>query len=82
MKKTLFILAVVSVSSYLTYTANSQKSEGYNIFTLSDVEAISACEISPDHSQNIYYCSKLAGTTQGSCVETGSGAEPRCSGNI
>lgn len=81
MKKAIFILTVAA-SLYLTYTANSQKPEIQNLFTLSDVEAISACEISPDHSQNIYYCSKLAGTTQGSCVETGSGAEPRCSGNI
>lgn len=82
MKKTILTLTVVTLSSYLTYTTNSQKSMVHESFTLSDVEAISACEISPEHSQNIYYCSKIAGTTQGVCVETGSGAEPRCSGNI
>lgn len=49
---------------------------------LADVESIAGCEISSNHSNNTGYCSGLVGGSGDSCVTSGSGSEPRCSGNF
>lgn len=48
---------------------------------LANVESIAGCETSSNHGNNTGYCSGLVGGSGDSCVSTGSGSEPRCSGN-
>jgi hypothetical protein len=49
---------------------------------LNSVESIAACEVSSNASGNSGYCSTLYGGGGDSCVSSGSGSEPRCSGNM
>ncbi|MBR0042931.1 MAG: hypothetical protein IJP36_08085 [Bacteroides sp.] len=78
----LFYITIITFSIMVFIKNYQESSETNTLFTLNDVEAIGACETSYNHEDNVYYCTKIAEIEQGVCVETGSGKEPRCSGNI
>lgn len=71
------ITLVTGINIYSSSTGNSIPR-----IMLSEVESIAACETSSDHGNNTGYCSSNLGSSGDSCVTSGSGSEPRCSGNI
>ena len=78
--KVAFVAAIALVGGMNMYNSNS-----VNLIPrmmLNEVESIAACEISSDHGNNIGYCSSNLGSSGDSCVTSGSGSEPRCSGNL
>lgn len=76
---TLVFVVVTVLAGYHSNTKNGDMS--FLNFSLSTLESIASCEVSPNHSENKGYCSYVYGGSGGSCVTTGSGSEPRCSGN-
>ena len=80
------IRAVIVVAAIaLIAGVNMYKSSSDNSIPrmmLNEVESIAACETSSDHGNNTGYCSSLEGSSGDACVSSGSGSEPRCSGNI
>lgn len=82
MKTTIKMVCAAIFAAFVGYNVYSTQRSIQLDVTLNDVEAIGACEISPKHENNIYYCSELPESSNGACVKTGSGAEPRCSGNL
>jgi hypothetical protein len=76
----MMVAAIALVGGMNMYNSNS-----VNLIPrmmLNEVESIAACEISSDHGNNIGYCSSNLGSSGDSCVTSGSGSEPRCSGNL
>ena len=76
----MMVAAIALVSGMNMYNSNS-----INFIPrimLNEVESIAACETSSNHGNNTGYCSELEGSTGDACVSSGSGNEPRCSGNI
>lgn len=78
--KSACVAAVVAVSGYNVYQSQFVM-DAISNFALPNVEAIAGCEISSSHANNTGYCSSIMGGSGDSCVTTGSGSEPRCSGN-
>lgn len=73
------IVALCSVAVNIFVTSSTAQSGGVD---LTNVEALSICEVSSNASQNTGYCTKLAGTNIEVCVERGDPACVRCNGTI
>jgi hypothetical protein len=76
----MMIAAIALVGGMNMYNSNS-----VNLIPrmmLNEVESIAVCEIYSDHGNNIGSCSSNLGSSGDSCVTSGSGSEPRCSGNL
>ena len=74
------LVAAVAVTAGWNFYQNTQEVE-MNELALANVEALATCEISSNHNLNTGYCSPMHGGTGDACVASGSGGEPRCSGN-
>lgn len=78
--KSTFIATFTLIVGYNTTVVQKQNSLSLEL-SLNTVGALVGCEVSPDHSENADYCSKQFDGNGRSCVGTGSGSEPCCSGN-
>lgn len=83
MKKKIFLMFVFVAATALAGYHSTVKNDKMSLldYSLASLESLAGCEVSPNHSDNVGYCSKQLGSSAGACVESGSGAEPRCSGN-
>lgn len=84
MKKIQFILgtiALFAISAIAAYSATDTVT-AQNDTDLTTIEAMARCEISPEPSDNVGYCTFKLGTTEGSCVSDADPGCVRCSGNI
>ena len=83
MKTKVFVTLVFVVVTVLAGYHSNLKNGKMSLvdYSLSSLESIAGCELSPNPVDNKGYCSYIYGSSDGACVSSGSGAEPRCSGN-
>lgn len=80
-RNSIFAISMAAIISAIASFAIQGNSEKVTDFTLYDIEALSACEVSADPSLNKGYCVK---DTEGKdvCIVNGPCDAVRCSGNI
>ena len=82
MKKTLIIsFAAVALSSVALNTFVNYSITQTGGVDLTNVEALSICEVASNNELNNGFCVKEYGSDRDVCVGVGTSASPRCSGN-
>ena len=83
MKVKTFVISVFVVITVLAGYHSTVKNSKISLldYSLASLESLAGCETSPNHNDNKGYCSYIYGGSGGYCVTSGSGSEPRCSGN-
>ena len=80
----LTVCAIVALGVLSMFFCGSRfgKAGVNQFFGLTEVEALAACEVSSNASENVGYCSPILRGNGDACVQLGAPESVRCSGNL